>query len=296
MKIVIAGGTGFLGNALRDHFRSLRHEVQVLTRKPRGPGDVAWDGQGPGDWSRLLDGADVLINLAGRSVDCRYTAANRKQVLSSRILSTRALQQAVNDCRQPPRLWINASSATAYIHATTVLMDEYSGIVGDDFSMNVCKAWESEFFRTGNDAVRKVAIRTSIVLGNTGGAYPRLKTLVRAGMGGCQGRGDQMVSWIHLEDFCRALDFIITESTLNGIVNVTAPNPVANRDFMAALRRRCHMPFGCRLPVWLLEPGAALIGTETELLLKSRNVFPQKLLEAGFVFQYPVVDAALQYL
>lgn len=295
MKIVIAGGSGFLGNALKQYFGQ-HHEVIILTRKPIQKQDVQWDAVHLGDWVAQINSADVLINLTGKSVDCRYTEVNKKAILDSRILSTRILQEALESCTTKPKVWINASSATIYIHATTQLMNEYNGIIGDDFSMNICKVWEGEFFKTEINGLRKVAIRTSIVLGNGGGAFPKMKMLTKCLLGGHQGDGRQMMSWIHIEDFCTAIDYIIKNNEMEGAVNVTASHPVSNRDFMRAMRRKYNRSFGINQNRLMLEAGALMIGTEAELLLKSRNVFPEKLLSKGFTFTYPNVTTALGHL
>lgn len=296
MKIVIAGGSGFLGRALQQYFTAQSHEIILLNRSPRAANEIAWDGKNQGEWSSVIDGADVLINLAGKSVDCRYTEANKAAIVSSRIDSTKALQEAVNRASHKPAVWINASSATIYIHADTRQMNEYTGTIGDDFSMNVCKDWEATFFKENNTGTRKVAIRTSIVLGNEGGAYPKLKRLTQAFLGGCQGNGQQMMSWIHIHDFCRAIDHIINDREIDGPVNVTAPAPLPNKVFMRLLRHKYHRPFGLSQNRLQLELGAIFLRTEAELLLKSRNVYPEKLMLQGFSFNYPTIVQALQQL
>lgn len=296
MKIVIAGGSGFLGRALQQHFATQSHELILLNRSPRAANEIAWDGKNQGDWSSVIDGADVLINLTGKPVDCRYTEANKAAIVSSRTDSTKALQEAVNRAGHKPEVWINASSATIYIHAETRQMNEYTGTIGDDFSMNVCKDWEAEFFKENNTGTRKVAIRTSFVLGNEGGAYPKLKRLTQAFLGGSQGNGRQMMSWIHIHDFCRAIEHIINDREIDGPVNVTAPEPLPNKEFMRLLRRKYHRPFGLSPNRLLLELGAVFLRTEAELLLKSRNVYPEKLMLQGFRFNYPTIAQALQQL
>jgi len=190
-------------------------------------------------------------------------------------------------------LWINASSATIYVHAETTLMTEKTGVIGDDFSMGVCKKWEAAFFEKPLASTRKVAFRTSIVLGNDGGALPKMKQIARLGLGGHQGRGNQKVSWIHLEDFCKVVDFVIENESIEGAINVTAPSPTNNKNLMQQIRKRVKMPFGLPQSRALLEIGAWLIKTETELLLKSRNVYPERLLEAGFRFNYPKIETAI---
>lgn len=296
MNIVIAGGTGFLGQELSKWFRRKGHTIHILTRNPKYRDDHYWDARSIGPWQQLLEGCDVLINMTGKSVDCRYTEANKKAILQSRIDSTAVLQQAVDQCSHPPKLWLNASSATIYIHAETQQMTEASGITGDDFSMNICKQWEAAFFNKVSPQTRKVALRTSIVLGNEGGAFPKFKQITRLGLGGEQGRGTQMMSWIHIDDFCAAIAFIIAQEQISGPVNITAPVPLSNQQFMQQLRNRCHIPFGLPAPVSILEIAAVLLGTETELMLKSRNVVPMHLLQEGFTFQYPVIDQALEQL
>jgi uncharacterized protein (TIGR01777 family) len=296
MKIVIAGGKGFLGTALYRYFKEKGDEVWVLSRNPKHANEHYWDGKTLGKWQEVLEGAAVLINLAGKSVNCRYTVANKAAILASRIDATHILQEAVLKQQSPPRIWINASSATTYIHASTQKMDEFDGIIGDDFSMNICKQWEQAFFKDNTLNIRKVAARTAIVLGNEGGALPHLKTLVQCYLGGRQADGKQMVSWIHIEDFCRAIDFIIQDEGLYGPVNVTAPIAITNEVFMAALRKRYKKRYGLNQSKWMLELGAALIGTETEMLLKSRWVYPEKLLLQQFVFKYPKLKSALNHL
>lgn len=296
MKIIIAGGTGFLGQALKKHFEQKGHTVLILTRKARQADEVYWDAQHPGPWQQCLEQADVLINMCGRSVDCRYTEANRDAIYRSRIDSTLLLQQAIEGCTHPPKVWLNASSATIYVHAETQEMSESSGIIGDDFSMNICKSWEAAFFREGIQPIRKIALRSSIVLGREGGALPRFRQISRLGLGGVQGNGRQMMSWIHIEDFCRAVDFMIQTEAIEGAVNITAPEPVSNMRFMSLMRKKLHRPFGLPAPVLLLEMAALILGTETELMLKSRNVVPERLMEYGFFFKYPKITQALEQL
>lgn len=295
-KIIIAGGKGFLGKALEAHFTSQGNKVFILTRNPSAPNHLFWDGKVATKYLDLLEETDVLINLAGKSVDCRYTETNRQAILQSRIASTQALFDAVSMAKNPPGVWINASSATIYIHAETRQMTENEGIIGDDFSMNVCKAWEAVFFQGELPRTRRIAARTSIVLGNEGGAFVKLKQITRLGLGGSQGRGNQMVSWIHIADFCRAIEYLIEHESLSGPVNITAPSPVSNRELMREVRQKLNIPLGISQPVALLEIGAAMLGTETELLLKSRNVIPRRLLDSGFRFNWPEVSSALAEL
>jgi uncharacterized protein len=291
MKIIIVGGTGFLGKALENHFKN--HEVWILTRNPKRSNEILWDAKTLGNWTDSLEKADVLINMTGKSVDCRYNDKNRAEILRSRIDSTNILQKAVDNCKNPPKTWLNSSSATIYVHAETQLMTEANGVIGDDFSMNICKSWEKAFFATPSPQTRKVALRTAIVLGREGEAFHKFKTITRLGLGGQQGNGRQKMSWIHGEDFCRAVEFIINDSTINGAINISAPNPIDNQSFMKILRDKLKMPFGIPSPTFLLEIGTLFLQTETELLLKSRNVYPERLLNNGFRFRFETVDEAL---
>ncbi|MBB6370525.1 TIGR01777 family oxidoreductase [Chryseobacterium shigense] len=293
MKIIIAGGTGFLGESLEKYFKEKRAEVYILTRKPERDNEIYWNAQTLDSWKDCINGADVLINLTGKSVDCRYNEKNKKEIYTSRIDSTKVLQEAVDQCTTKPKVWLNASSATIYIHSETHLNTEENGIIGDDFSMNICKSWEKEFFTINNEDVRKVALRTSIVLGNNGGAFPKLRTITKFGLGGKQGRGQQKVSWIHVDDFCNAVDRIINQENISGTINVTAPVPVTNEELMKKMRESLKIPFGLNAPVWQLEIASVFLNTETELLLKSRNVYPEKLIRNGFQFIYPELDKAL---
>jgi len=296
MKIIIAAGTGFLGKSLENYFTEKGHEVYVLTRSPKRKNEIRWDGKTLGDWKNLLEDTDVVINLAGKSVDCRYTEKNKQEIYSSRIQSTKVLQQAVDECNNKPKVWLNASSATIYVHSETHLNTEENGIIGDDFSMNICKSWEKEFFKIKTENVRKVALRTSIVLGNNGGAFPKLKMITKFGLGGKQGRGNQNVSWIHIDDFCKAVEFIINNENISGEINITAPNPISNEELMRKLRKEMRISFGFDAPVWQLEIASLFLKTETELLLKSRNVYPEKLMKSGFEFTYSKVDDVLKDL
>lgn len=296
MKIIITAGTGFLGKNLEKYFTEKGHQVYILTRNPKRKNEIFWDAKTLGEWKGVLENADVIINLAGKSVDCRYTEKNKQEIYSSRINSTRILQQAIDQCTHKPKIWLNASSATIYVHSEKNVNTEENGIIGDDFSMNICKSWENEFSKSETENVRKVALRTSIVLGNNGGAFPKLKMLTKFGLGGKQGRGNQKVSWIHIQDFCRAVEFIINDENIFGKINITAPNPLANQEFMKSLRKEMKVPFGLNAPVWQLEIASIFLKTETELLLKSRNVYPEKLLKDGFQFLFPDVESAFHNL
>ncbi|PRB05979.1 TIGR01777 family protein [Chryseobacterium sp. MYb7] len=293
MKIIIAGGSGFLGENLEKYFTEKGNQVYILTRNPKRKNEIFWNAQTIGEWKSSLEKSDVLINLTGKSVDCRYNEKNKNEIYSSRIESTRILQKAIDQCSDKPKIWLNASSTTIYVHSEKHINTEENGIIGDDFSMNICKSWEREFFKVKNEEIRKVALRTSIVLGNNGGAFPKLKMITKLGLGGKQGRGNQMVSWIHIDDFCKAVEWIIQNETISGTINITAPEAVSNENMMKKLRNKMKIPFGLNAPVWQLEVASVFLNTETELLLKSRNVYPEKLIKNEFQFTYPGFDDAI---
>lgn len=288
-KIVIAGGTGFLGQVLIDYFKSKCEEIVILSRnKYSSQGHVVyeqWDGKTYGAWTKHLENADVLINLTGKSVDCRYNERNKKEILSSRIDSTKILNEAIKVSDNPPHHFINSSTATIYEHSLNRPNTEYEFVIGSDFSMDVAKKWEEEFFKTQLPFTRKTALRTSIVLGNSGGAFPKMKQICALGLGGKQGNGKQMISWIHALDYARSVEFIIAKK-LAGAINITAPHPVQNEDFMFKLREKMQVSIAFNSPKFLLQIGAFFMQTETELLLKSRFVIPQRLLNMGFVFEF----------
>jgi uncharacterized protein (TIGR01777 family) len=300
-KIILAGGSGFLGQSLARHFAARGCEVVVLSRRPapdqsriRG---VQWDAKGLGDWARELDGAHALINLTGRSVDCRYSAANRKEILGSRLDATRVLGEAIRGCAKQPGVWLNAASATIYAdtRGDTPANDEEQGVIGEGFSVDVCRAWEKTFWDAEVPGLRKVLMRIAIVLGEAGAMGP-MKRMARLGLGGKMGSGEQFMSWLHVEDFVRMVDFLIENQDARGTYNLASPFPVPNREFMCSLRAALGRSLGLPSPRWLLELGARFIRTETELILKSRKVVPRRLEDAGFSWTYPRVKQALDSL
>ena len=300
MKIVIPGGSGQVGTILARAFHRDGHDVVVLSRRPRiQPWRVvSWDGATLAGWSRELDGSDAVINLAGRSVNCRYTASNRTEVLESRVFSTRVVGQAIRQATRPPRVWLQASTATIYSHRYDAPNDETSGVLGGDepnapsswrFSIEVARAWEHAFDEAAAPGTRKVILRSAMTMSpDPGGVLDTLLGLVRHGLGGKAGDGRQFVSWIHYEDFVRAIRWLIDHDAVGGVVNVAAPNPLPNADFMRLLRQASGTSVGLPASRWMLEVGAVLMRTETELILKSRRVVPARLLELGFRFTFPV--------
>ncbi len=299
LRIVLAGGSGQMGTLLARHFHGRGHQVVVIARsvQPAPWRVMRWDSSTLGDWTGELERADVLINLAGRSVNCRYTPENRRAIKQSRVQSTLALGRAVARLTHPPRLWMNASTATIYRHALDRAMDEETGEIGGNerdcpsswrFSIDVATSWEEAFFSSATPGTRKIALRSAMTMSpDPGGIFAELLRLVRFGLGGTAGSGKQFVSWIHGADFIRGIEFLMSHEEFDGPVNLAAPNPLPNRDFMRELRRAWGMPLGLPAPRPMLELGAVFMGTETELILKSRRVVPGRLLRAGFEFQFP---------
>lgn len=294
--IIIAGGTGFLGQTLESYLTKQGFQILIFTREPSKSNHIYWNGKDLGEWCKSLENSLAVINLAGKSVDCRYTDKNKKAIYDSRIDSTHALGLAINLCKNPPKVWINSSTATIYEHSEHKVMTERNGDIGNDFSMNIAKSWEQEFNSIVTPKSRKVLLRTAIVLGENGGALKPLKKITKFFLGGKQGSGNQKVSCIHETDFVRAVQFIIENKKTSGIYNVSAPNPTTNKSLMRGLRNALNIPFGFSQPKWLVELGAMFIGTESELVLKSRNVIPERLLQEGFSFKYKEVQHALKSL
>jgi uncharacterized protein len=308
MKIVIPGGSGQVGTVLARAFQQDGHEVVVLSRQVQArPWQVIpWDGATLAGWAKELDGCDVVMNLAGRSVNCRYTAANRMSILASRVLSTRVVGQAIAQARRPPPVWLQASTATIYSHRYDAPNEETSGLIGTEgpdvpgswtFSIDVARAWELALNEASVPQTRKVLLRSAITLSpDAGGIFDTLLGLVRLGLGGSAGDGRQFVSWIHDEDFVRAIRWLIDHEDVDSAVNIASPNPLPNAEFMRVLREVWGTPIGLPATKWMLEVGAVFMRTETELILKSRRVVPRRLLEHGFVFKYPLWPDAARHL
>lgn len=309
-KILLAGGAGFIGQELAARW-GRDNEIIILSRQQaHSPNNtygrkslqakdgysiryLRWDGRQVADWAGAVEGCDLVVNLAGRSVNCRYTARNRREIFDSRTDATQAIGEAVRRVVVPPKLWVNIASATIYRHAEDHSQDEYTGEIGEGFSVEVCKRWEATFFSQRTPFTRKIALRTAITLGDGGVMEPYLR-LVRLGLGGPQGSGRQRFSWVHVEDIAGAIEWLFERPELEGVYNMSAPGAVTNACFMETLRRQTHARIGLPAPEWLLRIGAWLAGTETELLLKSRWVAPTRLLETGFRFKYQQLDPALQ--
>ncbi len=309
-KIIIAGGTGFIGRALIKYFAP-ENDIIVLTRNVNDGSNnsfaafnldnalkknvklVEWNGKNPGNWYKEIDGSNVVINLVGKSVNCRYTEKNKREIFDSRANATKILGEAIHNATAPPKLWINAASATIYPHAVDKPNDEYVVDFKNDFSVQVCKLWEQTLFEQRTPFTRKIALRTAIVLGKGGVMMPYLN-LCKFGLGGKQASGKQMFSWIHMEDVCRIIDFIWEHNEMEGIYNASSPNPVNNQTFMQTLRNVTGNKIGLPAFRWMLEIGSRILGTEAELLLKSRWVLPTKMLEAGYMFNYPTLKGAFE--
>lgn len=310
MKIVIPGGSGQVGTVLARAFVADGHEVTLLSRHPRATSpwrELAWDARTPGDWTASLENADVVINLAGRSVNCRYNAQNRREIMDSRVDSTRAIGNAIARAKNPPRLWLQASTATIYAHRYDAPNDEATGILGGaekeapdtwKFSIDVATAWERAAMEAGPlPRTRLVLLRSAMTMSpDPGGIFDTLLGLVRRGLGGTSGDGRQYISWIHETDFIRAIHWLIAHEEIAGPVNLAAPGPLPNAEFMRTLRKAWGMPIGLPATEWMLEIGAIFLRTETELILKSRRVIPGLLLKNGFTFDFPDWESAARDL
>lgn len=304
MKIVVPGGTGFIGNALVPRLREAGNDIVLVSRSPRETearsGDVgslttiAWDDAEA--FQAAIDGAAAVINLAGRTVDCRYNEKNRAEILSSRVDTTRAVGEAIARSSAPPPVWLNASTATIYREAFDRPMTESDGEIGEGFSVGVGQAWEAELFAPDVPTTRRVAMRITIALGHEGGLLPPSLMLARVGLGGKQGSGKQMVSWIHITDMCRAIEFLLERNDITGPINIGSPDPVSNVDLMRTIRKEIGMPIGLPAAEWMIKIGTFALRTEAELVLKSRWVYPERLMAAGFEFEFPTLVQALDDL
>ncbi|MBK9264750.1 MAG: DUF1731 domain-containing protein [Polyangiaceae bacterium] len=298
MKIIIPGGSGQVGQVLARHFVGQGHDVVVLCRSAQVPAGrvVSWDGRTLGGWASEIDGADVVINLAGRTVNCRYTEENLRQMMDSRVESTRVVGQAIERASRPPKLWLQMSTATIYAHRFDAPNDEATGIIGGDeldvpsywaYSVQIAKNWEQALNEAKTPSTRKIALRTSMVMSpDREGIFDVMSGLVRFGLGGSAAGGNQFVSWIHDKDFVRAIEFLMAHEEMDGPVNVASPGPLPYNDFMRAMRDAWGIRLGLPATKWMLEIGAWAMRTDTELVLKSRRVVPGRLLEKGFAFDF----------
>lgn len=309
-RIVIAGGSGTLGTALAERLQACGRSVLILSRKP-GPGQIVWDGKTVGDWKQSLEGAEAVFNLAGRSIDCRFTPENRRQILASRVDSTRAIAQAIAQCSAPPKVWLQASATGIYGDTGEALLDESAMPFPPDstdrsesmgermadrpiaFMQGVCLAWERVFAEADAPATRKLALRSAPVLDSHEGAFAKLLKLTKWGLGGAAADGRQWFSWIHVDDWASAAAFLLENSACEGAYNLAAPSPVRNGDLMAGLRRAAHRPWSPPAPAPAVRLGAWLMGTEGDLALQSAHVSPSRLSEAGFQWRYPDIESAI---
>jgi uncharacterized protein (TIGR01777 family) len=288
-KVILAGGTGFIGKYFVKKFNDLGFEVQIISRQPQ---HISWNDHA--GIIEAMENAEMVINLAGKSVDCRYNTKNKEEILRSRTETTQILGNAMLACKNPPSLWINSSTATIYRHAEDRPMTEERGDIGSGFSVNVAKAWEQAFFAFQLPKTRQIALRIAIVLGENGGVITPFKNLVKFGLGGVQGSGNQQFSWIHVEDLFAIILFLQEKEELIGVFNCASPQPITNRELMKQFRIAMDRRVGLPSPAWLLKIGAVLIRTETELILKSRWVIPERLERAGYRFKFKQIDRALQ--
>lgn len=303
MKVVLPGGSGHLGHVLTRALHQGGHDVVVLSRRPCSHARaVQWDGRTLGRWISELDGADAVINLAGRSVNCRYTKANLTEMLASRVDSTHAVGLAIEHARRPPAVWLQMSTATIYAHRFDAPNDETTGCIGGSepgvptywrMSVEIATAWETALANAHTPATRKIALRTAMVMSaEPGGVFEVLAGLARCGLGGSLAGGHQFVSWIHERDFVDATLFLLERADLAGAFNLAAPTPLPQREFMSVLRAARQVRVGLPATRWMAELGALVLGTDTELVLKSRRVVPTRLLDAGFAFTFAEWAAA----
>ncbi len=300
-KMIVTGANGFLGKYLCHWFARLGWDVVAVSRHgavPEVAREVRWDGRTLGEWAHEFEGAEVVVNLAGKSVNCRYHRRNKDAIFASRLESTNVIAEAIRSCHSPPRLWLNSSTATIYRHAEDRPQDEDTGELGEGFSVEVAKAWEMALFESEvSDGVKRVALRTAIVLGNEpGSVFDYLRRIAWWALGGRMGSGRQKMSWIHIDDFCRAVEWMCGREKLREVYNLSAPHPTDNAGCMAGFRGIAGRSIGLSATKWMLEVGTFLMRSETELVLKSRWVLPKRLGGEGFEFRWPDFEAALEHL
>jgi uncharacterized protein len=298
-KIVIAGGSGFLGQSLLEKFRHPDTELVVLTRKPgyrnKGVSFIQWDAKSAGKWIEALEGSTAVINLVGRSVNCRYTEKNKKEIIGSRVNATIAIGNAIRRLERPPDVWINAGSTAIFGDAGEVIKNEDSA-AGEGFSPEVCKKWEEAFNSNKTPHTRKVLLRMGLVFQKNRGLLKPFIRLAKLGLGGKIGSGEQYISWVHEDDFTRLIQLAIERKDYEGTIHCASPFPVKNKEFLKIIRQSCRVPFGVPNPSFLIKAGAVLIGTEAELLLTGRRVVSKTLEQKGFNFRYARIEEALDHL
>lgn len=297
-RIVLAGGRGFLGHALAEHFGAQGCEVVVLTRHPvpsdlTGVESMKWNGKDGGAWESAVEGAHAVINLTGRSVNCRHHRENRREIIASRVDSVRAIGRAIRRAKQPPSVWIQTGSLAIYGDPGNRICDESAG-AGEGFPVEVCRQWEEAFETEGDGSTRRVLFRIGFVLGPEGGALSTLERLTKCFLGGTVGHGRQWISWMHLVDFVRMVEWAVARTDISGVYNATGPNPVTNAEFMRQLRRALHRPWSPPAPAWAVRVGARAMGTESDLALSGRRCVPRRLAALGFWFAWPALGPALE--
>lgn len=292
-RVILAGGSGFIGAALEQRLLQTGHEVIVLSRRPRAGsvGRIEWDGRSVGPWAGLLDGAATVVNLAGRNVNCSWNKTNRKEILASRIDSVRVLADAIRQCTTPPRVWIQACATGIYGNTGDTLVDENTAS-GKGFLAETCRRWENEFNGAALASTRKVLLRIGVVLGHGGGMMSVLKPLAKLGLGGAAGNGRQFISWIHMQDLLSLVVWAIEREDAIGVFNAVAPSPVSNAEFMRLLRKAVHRPWSPSVPSWVLHAAALVMRTDASLALEGQRVEPRRLIEQGFVWQYTTASEA----
>ena len=296
-KILIAGGSGFVGQVLEAYFKVKGHQVKILSRNPKRENEIYWNSKDiEKSWVSELENLDVLINLTGKNINCRFTDENKQLITTSRVDATHVLGKAIDLCKNPPIVWMNSSTTSIYKESFDIEMSEDNNELGSDFENEVATLWEAAFYKYENSKTRKILIRTSLVLGQEDGAFVPLKKLAQFGLGGKSGSGKQVVSWVHKEDFARATAFLIETENCKGPFNFCAPKPITNNTLMKTFRKIIGIPFGIPSPKFILEIGAFFMQTEADLILKSRNVIPKNLQDHGFVFKFNTIESALKDL
>lgn len=294
-RVILAGGSGFLGNRLAQELIARDYEVIILTRNPHGIGQIHWDGKTVGAWGRELDGAYAVVNLAGKNVNCRYTSANRREIVDSRVDSVHAIGKAITACANPPKVWVQTSSLAIYGNTHDRWCDE-NAPHGTGFPVETCQLWEEALRAQNTPRTRKVVLRIGFVLDAGRGALATLERLVRYFLGGRVGNGRQYISWIHWQDMNEMFRWAIERNEIEGVFNATSPEPVTNAELMTGLRKALHRPWSPPAPAWAVHLGAFFMRTEPMLALTGRRCTPKRFLETHFVFRFPQFETALSHI